>query len=205
MLSHITYSPPSHIHTHTRTCIHKVRYCRQLPMHRGFQIPIPRSSACLPSPNASESRPRGNPIQPWRPIPLAHIMLCSHKKRTIFSHCKQLVRSLLLLHSLVKIFLLYILQHIRGRSDTRQKKKKIFSLPCSSPAITGRSSGRAGWEPDGRIWDPPRTEESVEFLAQSFWCISERGSWLRTPESPYSVFGIFDGGHGELRRYLFSM
>lgn len=150
MLSHITYSHPSHIHTYSY--MHSQGTCRQLPMHRGFQIPIPRSSACLPSPIASESRPRGNPIQPWRPIHLAHIMLCSHKKRTIFSHCKQLVRSLLLLHSLVKIFLLYILQHIRG-NVTRDKKRKYFLCHAPPPAITGRSSGRAGWEPDGRIWD----------------------------------------------------
>ncbi|KAL6829496.1 hypothetical protein J3E69DRAFT_331486 [Trichoderma sp. SZMC 28015] len=104
-------------------------------------------------------------------------MLCSHKKRTIFSHCKQLVRSLLILHSPVKKFS-YILQHIRG-SDTRQKKK-IFSLPCS-PAITGRSSGRAGWEPDGRIWDHLGRRSPWSFWHNPFWCISERRSWLRDP------------------------
>ncbi|KAL6793857.1 hypothetical protein J3E68DRAFT_405307 [Trichoderma sp. SZMC 28012] len=127
-------------------------------------------------------------------------MLCSHKKRTIFSHCKQLVRSLLLLHSLVKIFF-YIFCSTYGEVKvTRDKKKENIFFAIILPAITGRSSGRAGWEPDGRIWDPPRTEESVEFLEQSFWCISERRSWLRTPESLYPLFGIFDGGHGELRK-----
>ncbi|KAL6701834.1 hypothetical protein J3F84DRAFT_355927 [Trichoderma pleuroticola] len=88
--SHITYGHPYNMHT----CIHKLDKVDSSQC-TGFQIPIPRSSASLASPIASESRPRGNPIQPWRPIHLAHIMLCSHKKRTIFSHCEQLVRSLL--------------------------------------------------------------------------------------------------------------
>ncbi|KAL7782125.1 hypothetical protein V8C43DRAFT_319205 [Trichoderma afarasin] len=85
-------------------------------------------------------------------------MLCSHKKRTIFSHCEQLVRSLLVLHS-----------------------PPDGNRMAVSGILLGR---RSPWS----FWHNP------------FWCISEPRSWLRTPESQYPLFGIFDGGHGELRR-----
>ncbi|PKK43148.1 hypothetical protein CI102_11464 [Trichoderma harzianum] len=127
-------------------------------------------------------------------------MLCSHKKRTIFSHCQQLVRSLLVLHSLVKIFS-YISCSTYGEVNvTRDKKKKIIffaMLPRLSP-------GGQVEEPDGNRMAvsgiPLGRRSPWSFWSNPFWCISERRSWLRTPESLCPLFGIFDGGHGELRK-----
>ncbi|KAL7962083.1 hypothetical protein V8C34DRAFT_272036 [Trichoderma compactum] len=119
-------------------------------------------------------------------------MLCSHKKANHFFSLREAGSLATVIHSLVKIvFLLYLAAH-RG-SDTRHKKKEhIFFaiLPGYHRAVK--------WKSRMAVSGIPRTEEPVEFLSQSFWCISERRSSLRTPESPCSLFGICYGGHGVL-------